>query len=197
MTDTNALLAEIGLPPDPPEDPTVLPAPHEKWPSGANRGIAKVGYSHAAMIDAIIANPTISQNDLAMIFGYTAGWVSQVISSDAFQAALLERAANVVDPTLRATVQERFKALVTRSMAILMEKLDRPASSIPDNLAIRSLELGSRALGYGAKEVPQAPQVSMHVHLENLGEGLTTLLRKKKAEAGTTYDQLEHDDGQD
>lgn len=166
----------------------------DKWPSGAARGVVKVRYSHAAMIDAIIANPIISQNQLAAMFDYTPGWVSQILSSDSFQAALLERTAEVVDPTLRATVQERFKALVTRSMAILMEKLDRPTSSIPDQLAIRSLELGTRALGYGARDVsPPVTPVSMHLHLENLGEGLTTLLRRKKAE---TYD-MEKDDGKD
>lgn len=173
MADADALLGELEGKPE-----------HDKWPSGANRGVARVSYTHDAMVDAIIANPVISQNELAAYFGYTPSWVSQIMASDSFQARLAERTADLVDPTLRASVQERFKALVTRSMAILMEKLDRPASSIPDNLAIRSLELGSRALGYGAKDIAPPPtQVNMHVHLENLAGGLTTLLRRKRTEA--------------
>lgn len=164
----------------------------EQWPSGANKGVMKVSYTHDAMINLIIADPTISQNQLAAQFGYTAGWVSQIIASDAFQAQLAERTKDLVDPTIRATVEERFKALVLRSLDILREKLDKPASSIPDQLVVRSLELGSRAMGYGARETPPAaPAVNMHVHLESLGEGLTQLLRRKK---GEVFDMENGDD---
>lgn len=166
---------------------------HETWPAGASRGVAKVRYTHDAMIDAIISQPTISQNELAHVFGYTPGWVSQIIASDAFQSRLAERTSELVDPTIRATVEDRFKALVLRSLDILRDKLDRPSSSIPDNLAIRSLELGTRALGYGAKDLaPAVPQVSMHLHLEALGDGLTTLLRRKREAI-----DMETDDGKD
>lgn len=153
------------------------------WPSGAARGVQKVSYTHDGMIDLIIADPAISQGMLAAHFGYSPSWVCQVIASDAFQMRLAERTAELVDPTIRATVEDRFKALILRSLDILREKLDRPAAQIPDNLAIRSLELGSRALGYGARDTPAAaPAVNMYVHLETLGEGLTQLLRRKKGE---------------
>ena len=160
---------------------------HPKWPSGASKGVVKVRYTHDAMIDAIIAEPTISQNQLAAIFGYSAGWVSQIISSDAFQSRLAERTSELVDPTIRVTVKERFDALVLRSLEILKEKLERPSSSIPDNQVIRSLEIGARAAGYGARDaLPAGPQVNMHLHLEALGEGLTKLLQRKK---GETFEQ--------
>jgi hypothetical protein len=146
------------------------------------------------MIDAIISNPCISQNQLAAHFGYTPGWVSQIIASDAFQSRLADRTGELVDPTIRATVEDRFKALVLRSLDILREKLDRPTTSIPDNLAIRSLELGTRALGYGARDLaPAGPAVNMHVHLEALGEGLTTLLRRKKTEVFDMENRDEQD----
>jgi hypothetical protein len=38
--------------------------------------IQKVRYTHDAMIDLIIADPSIHQNHLAKIFGYTASFVS-------------------------------------------------------------------------------------------------------------------------
>jgi hypothetical protein len=155
-----------------------------KWPSGAARGIQKVSYTHDAMIDLIIANPAVSQNALAAHFGYSASWVSQVIASDAFQARLAERTKDLVDPTIRATVEDRFKALVLRSLDILREKLDNPSHTVPDNLALRTLELSSRALGYGARHDPTPPApVNVSVHLENLGGNLVQLLRKKKLEA--------------
>lgn len=147
-------------------------------------GIVKVGYTHDAMINLIIADPCITQYELAAKFGYTASWVSQVISSDAFQSRLAERSAELVDPTIKATIEERFKALVLRSLEILREKLDKPASQIPDQLALRTLELSSRAAGYGMKtEQPQASSGDMHVHLESIGEGLTVLLRRRRSEA--------------
>ena len=162
--------------------PAPADGPPEKWPSGANRGVAKVRYTHDAMIDMIIADPCVTQNELAARFGYTAGWVSQIIASDAFQARLAERNGELVDPTIRATVEERFKGIVMRSLEILREKLDRPTHQIPDNLALRSIELSSRALGYGARDSqPAASQVSVEVHLENLGDNLTRLLQRKKS----------------
>lgn len=153
----------------------------KEWPSGAKMGVRRCSYTHDAMVDLIVANPIISQNELAAHFGYTPSWVSQVIASDAFQARLAERTQELVDPAIRATVEEKFKGIVTRSLAILAEKLDRPTHQIPDNLVLRSLELGSRALGYGARDTQPASQVNMHLHLESLGENLTQLLHRKKA----------------
>lgn len=168
--------------------------PTDQWPVHKNGAIAKTSYTHDAMVDIIIANPAINQNDIARHFGYTASWVSQVMASDAFQAKLLERTQDIVDPTLRATVEERIKSLVIRSIEILKEKLDRPSSAIPDNLVIRTLELSTRAMGYGARDTPPAaPAVNMHVHLETLGEGLTQLLRRKK---GEVFEQENDDDKQ-
>lgn len=110
--------------------------------------LAKVNYSHEAMIDLIVGNPGISQRELARHFGYTEGWVSRVMSSDAFKAALSARRGEIVDPVLVQSVEERFEALVTRSMDIVMEKLE--AHPTPD-FALKSLDLGARALGYGAR----------------------------------------------
>lgn len=156
--------------------------PHPQWPSGAARGITKVSYTHDAMIDLIIANPAVSQNSLAAHFNYSPGWVSQIIASDAFQAKLAERTKDLVDPTIRATVEDRFKALVLRSLDILRQKLDKPADQIPDQLALRALELSSRAAGYGARSEQPPVQVNMEVHLENLSGNLVQLLQRRRAE---------------
>jgi hypothetical protein len=121
------------------------PAPESK------QAIQKVRYSHDAMIDMIVGNPWISQGELARNFGYTEGWVSQVIASDAFQARLAQRKNDLIDPHLRATIDERFKGLVVRSIEILMRKLDAPTGQVSDELALKALEVASKAAGYGAK----------------------------------------------
>jgi hypothetical protein len=137
-------------------------------PSGA---IAKVRYSHADMIDYIIANPGVSQGQLALRYGYTQGWVSLVMSSDAWKSAMAARREEVVDPTLLATINERFAAMTARSLERLMEKLDAPAVS--DNVVLRSVELGAKAMGVGGNAPP--PPAAGADHLAVLAQRLIAL----------------------
>ena len=129
------------------------------------------------MIDQIIANPGVHQNALASTFGYTPAWVSLVISSDAFQERLVERKDELVDPVIRATIEERFKALVNRSLEVLQEKLAMPTSTISDNLALRAAELGAKALGIGGNAPPPPPSLPAD-HLERLAHRLVALQRQ-------------------
>jgi transcriptional regulator with XRE-family HTH domain len=147
------------------------------------QAIQRINYSHDGMINLILAHRGISQNQIAAHFGYSASWVSQVMSSDAFQARLAERAAEIEDPTLRASVEDSLKGLLSRSMEILKEKLAAPVSAVPDTLALRTLELSTRALGFGARGSTVNVQVNMEAHLEKMGENLVGLLSRKKAEA--------------
>lgn len=163
-----------------------------KWPAVAQKpAIAKVNYSHDAMIDLLIANPAISQNQVAATFGYTASWVSQVMSSDAFQMRMAERREQIVDPTLRLTVKNNFDALVLRSLDVLRHKLNAAPDQIPDNLILRTLDIGGRLAGYGVKDppTPAASQTDIHIHLEQLGGGLVSLLQRKKLEVKAINDQ--------
>ena len=109
--------------------------------------VRKVSYTHEAMAELIVANPMISQGEIARHFGYTQGWICQIIASDAFQARLASLKDELVNPELRATIEERFRALVIQSLDKLKEKLDKP--SVSDNLALRAAELGARGLGAG------------------------------------------------
>lgn len=144
-------------------------------------GIDKVRYSHDSMIDVIIANPGISQNALAAHFGYTPPWVSQIISSDAFQEKLAARRQEIIDPSLVASVEERFRALADRSLQVLQEKLSNPANAIPDNLALKAAELGARGLGAGGfgREQPAPPTPPGLSHLEELARNLVALQRRE------------------
>lgn len=170
-------------PTDPPLQQTANPIfPMEFWPSGVGRGICQVRYTHDDMIDTIIANPVISQNELAARYGYTASWVSQIVTSDAFQARLHERKDQLTDPTIRATIKQRFEALIARSISILEEKLNKPADAVSDQLVLQTLGLTSRAAGYGARvEAPPAAPVNINLYLEQHAGNLTRLLHKEKA----------------
>jgi hypothetical protein len=128
----------------------------------APRGvIAKMRYSHDDMVDFIISNPGISQNAVAARYGYSVGWLSQVMSSDAWQNKMAERRAELVDPTLVATIEERFRGLTNRSLDRLMEKLDAP--QVSDQVVLRAVELGAKAMGIGGNAQPPAPPPADHL----------------------------------
>ena len=167
-----------------------------KWPSGAARGIAKVHYTHDAMIDMLIADPCITQNELALRFGYSAAWISQVLSSDAFKAQLAARKAELVDPAIVASMEARLKGLAMRSMEILEQKLEKAASAVPDQLALQTFALSTKALGLGARPDSPGIKVDFNLHLEKMGEGLTDLLRRRRAtieEGPLNVEAITHD----
>lgn len=116
-------------------------------------GVKKVRYSHDAMVDAIIANPAIRQRELAALFGYTEGWVSQVLSSDSFQARLDARKAELVDPEIVKSVDVQLKGVARQALEVVSEKLT--ASKSPE-LALRALDISTRALGYGIRNQANA-----------------------------------------
>jgi hypothetical protein len=139
------------------------------------QAIAKVRYTHEALIDMIVGNPAVSQGELAAHFGYTEGWISQVIASDAFQARLAARRADVVDPLLLRSVKEKLEGLAHRSLDVLQQKLEAPM--VADATVLKAVELSTKALGYGAQmdKVPQAP-----APLERLADNITLIFNQRK-----------------
>jgi hypothetical protein len=143
-----------------PMDQEYLPLNHPKYQGiAAAKGYAqgddfsgnrlqKVRYSHEAMIDILIAEPEITQNELAQRFGKSRGWISIVMGSDAFQGALAKRRDDLMNPEIIASLEERYKGLADQSLQILSKKLDETQN--PD-LALKSLEVAGRALGFGAR----------------------------------------------
>ena len=111
--------------------------------------IQRVKYTHDALIDMIIANPAVSQGQLAAQFGYTQGWLSRVMNSDAFQARLAARKTEVVDPQLVLSIDEKLRALASKSLDVVLDKL--AVTQNPDT-ALKALEVTSKALGYGARQ---------------------------------------------
>ena len=110
--------------------------------------IQKTRYTHEAMIDVIIANPGIQAKELAKIFDRTPQNITMLMGSDAFQGKLAERRKEIIDPTLVLTVNERLNALATLSSEVVMDKLQ---SSQDPGLALKTLEVSVKALGYGAR----------------------------------------------
>lgn len=138
--------------------------------------LAKVGYSHKDMIDFIIGNPGCSQNTLAARYGYSPGWVSNVMASDAWQSALAARRAEICDPVLVATVEERFRGITLLSLERLRDKLEAP--QVSDQVVLRAVELGAKALGVGGNAAPPPPNGD---HLAALANRLIELQSRVRA----------------
>ena len=113
------------------------------------QAIQKVGYSHDKLIDLIVANPRIKQDDLAALMGYTPGWVSRVVNSDSFKLRMAQRRAQLVDPLIIASLEDRFKALAMRGLEVMQEKLDQPADVVAFRDAAQAVELGAKGLAVG------------------------------------------------
>jgi AraC-like DNA-binding protein len=116
--------------------------------ASAAEAIARVHYTHDAMIDLIIAQPGISQNQIAAHFGYSFTWVSRIFNSDAFQARLALRKSDLVDPSILMSIDERLRVVADRSLEILHEKLEATKNT---DLALKIADMSVKALGYGAR----------------------------------------------
>jgi hypothetical protein len=136
-----------------------LPLDHSKYQGiAAAKGYAqeefsgnrlqKVHYTHEAMIDVILQDPTIKQKELAKIFDRSESWLSIVMGSDAFQGALAKRRDDLVNPELTATLEDRYRGLADQSLRVLSEKLETSKNT---DLALKSLEISGKALGFGAR----------------------------------------------
>lgn len=132
--------------------------------SGApQNGIAKVRYTHDAMIDLIIAEPTVQQNQLAQIFDRTPGWICQIMQSDAFRARLEERRKELVDPAIVASINERLAAVADASLQRILEKVTSPVQLVSDDYLLEAAAMATKALGYGARPSTAAPATQVAV----------------------------------
>jgi len=138
--------------------------------------IARGKYTHQDMIDFIIANPDISQKELAGRYGYTQSWVSNIMASDVWQATFDARRKELVDPGLSLTLEQRMKALTQRSIEVLMEKLDQP--SVSDQTALKALELGARAVNVGGQR--ERDPATAADHLAQLANRLIDLQSERR-----------------
>lgn len=124
--------------------------------------ITHIRYTHDAMIDLVIAEPSISQGRLAQHFGYTEPWVSQVVNSDVFQARLAERKSELIDPAIVAAIEERLKGVTTLALNVVEQSL---VSRRDPEYALEVLKVSTKALGYGAKVENQTNITSFVVAL--------------------------------
>jgi hypothetical protein len=120
--------------------------------------LKKLAPVHIQMMDYIQANPGCKLEDVAAACGgYSIGWISQIVNSDAFQAMLKERQVEVFGE-LKMTIKDRVVGLAHLSLKRLEEKI--PVEQDVDKVA-NVADLALKALGFGPKgpNTPGAPGV--------------------------------------
>lgn len=135
-------------------------------------------YSHAAMVQLMVDNPTWSHKKFAAHWGKGAGWFASVLASDAFQSELDKRRGEIPNPELTATMDERFRALALRSLDVLQDKLG--GKEVSDNIVLRATEIGVKALGMG-QAVP--PPTAPSGNVDTLAERLVAAFEKQQKNA--------------
>ena len=131
-----------------PADTTAVATSNSDGRSPARKQLKKLTYTHEAMIDLILQAPTVKPAELAELFGYCEGWINRVLASDSFQARLAERKAQLVDPHITRSLNERLRGVAMQSMDIISEKLAAEQSAA---YAIEALGLATVGMGAGRK----------------------------------------------
>jgi hypothetical protein len=115
--------------------------------------LKRVHWQHDTLIDMMLARPEASQDDFAKELGYTPAWLSRIICSDAFQARLAERKTELVDPLIRADIEQKLKFAAHKSLDIIQERMENmPVGGARTELALEVLKITPKALGFGARE---------------------------------------------
>jgi hypothetical protein len=146
--------------------------------------ITTVSLTYEQIVDALLLSPpTETQGQLAKRLGYSQSYLSRLIASDAFQVRLADRIEKSIEPERQAafklrfaSIEEEARGILKNSLRLLASKLDQPEELIPPQLIIKSAEMTSKLLGYGARDLPGTPQrVDMHLHLHQLRANLINL----------------------
>ena len=140
---------------------------------------------HRAMADTILARPDITMAELGEQYGVSASWTNLIVNSVAFKRHLEKRRDEVINPIIIASTEERLQAVVNRSLDVIHEKLSKTPDQVSDNLALRALELSSKAMGLG--QAKAATVVVEANHLDNLAKRLVAL-RPRNTPQGEVYE---------
>ena len=102
-------------------------------------------YTHEAMIDLILQEPTVTPAELATLFGHSKSWISCILSADSFRARLAERKGKLLDPYIAQSLNERMKSVAIRAIDIVEEKLssERSASYAIDALGLAATSMNA------------------------------------------------------
>lgn len=107
--------------------------------------IQKLSHHHLAIMDFMLANPTVPQWALAKQFNRTQAWVSTVVNSDLFQAHLHER-RKLIEDAQRENINSRLFSLSEKGLSHLSDAMDDEGTSVAEKRAITRMSLEAQGV---------------------------------------------------
>lgn len=131
--------------------------------------VNKVSIKHDAILDFLVANPTLKRSEVAGYFGVTVPWLSVIIHSDVFQELLKQRQDLIFDVAVVRPIQEKLMGTANLAIEKLMESLQFETDTKTLNTV---LDTTLSNLGYGQKNqghpVNQQNNITLNVSKEDL-----------------------------
>ena len=119
--------------------------------------IQKVSPKHEAIMNFIMANPTLPRSQVAAHFGVTLPWLSTIIHSGTFRARLAEKQDQFFECSVVSEIEDKV-------MGVAHLAVEKMAEAIPyeNDLGVltNTLDKTMKTLGYGQKTI--GTQVNIH-----------------------------------
>lgn len=118
--------------------------------------IAKLSPTHEQILNWLLLNPEKSMRECADNFGYTQSWLSQLVHSSIFQAALKTRQEQVM-LRVAQSIPEKLRAVTE----IALDKLaDKVAASEDPDFILSVADKGLHRMGFApaSARAPAGPQ---------------------------------------
>lgn len=116
--------------------------------------VIKLSHTHQAIMAFMVENPEVPLDKVAAKFGYTQGWLSQLIHSSLFQAELHYK-QDVHFGEAALSVKDRITEAAHQSLARINERVQ--SGVVSTDTLVDIAEMALKNLGYGApKAAPQA-----------------------------------------
>jgi hypothetical protein len=129
----------------------------------------KMRWWYESLADHMVANPSISNAELARHFGRAESTISTVINTDAFKAYYRQRRQHHVDK-LDSAVRDKLFQVSNKSLDYMLEVLDKKRDTVPLEMLTRITDSSLKNLGYGVTPPGGAVNVNVnsspqHVHV--------------------------------
>jgi hypothetical protein len=118
---------------------------------------------HELVAEMWIADPNLSQREIARTLNRTECWLSILVNSDSFKHYLAMRKEEIVDPILRATVEDRLTSVANKAAELFLERLHMAGTAIPNKDLLRAMEISTKGLGMGPVSKGPALQQNLYV----------------------------------
>lgn len=153
--------------------------------------IAKVSIKHDAILDFLVANPTLKRSEVAGYFGVTVPWLSTIIHSCAFQDLLKQRQDLIFDVAVVQPIRDKLMGAANMAAEKLMEALTYETDTKTLNTV---LDTTLANLGYGQKTVGipvnQQNNFTLNITKEDLAGAREMIGRVKQAEVPSLLESL-------